>query len=140
MSKQEKNVINVTVEGLLKFPKKEGSTTKYALAMNDLTVEKLEAKVRSVFGDLLLNIKPEEDTEYSLLNLKSNYDVKVLDKDGNKLDVELYHGAKVYANITVKEYTYMGKTGITAYLSGVILLENGKATGNSFDTIMSNML
>lgn len=140
MSKQEKNVINVTVEGLLKFPKKEGSTTKYALAMNDLTVEKLEAKVRSVFGDLLLNIKPEEDTEYSLLNLKSNYDVKVLDIDGNKLDVELYHGAKVYANITVKEYTYMGKTGITAYLSGIILLENGKATGNSFDTIMSNML
>lgn len=52
MSKQEeKNVINVTVEGVLKYPKKDGKTTKYALAMNDLTVEKLEAKVRSVFGD-----------------------------------------------------------------------------------------
>lgn len=141
MSKQEeKTVINVTVEGILKYPKHEGNTTKYALAMNDVTKEKLEAKVRSAFGPRMLNIKPEEDSDYSLLNVKSNYDVRVLDKDGNKLDVEVYHGASVYANITIKEYTYMGRTGITAYLSGIILLDNGEATGNSFDNMMNNML
>lgn len=140
-SKKETKVLNCTVGGILKYPKKEGNTVKYALAMTNLTKEKLEAEVKKNFGAYMLSIKKEDDSDLYLLNVKTNYDIEIFDKDKNKLDdVRLYHGAEVYASIAVKEYTYMGRTGITAYLSGIVLLQNGEPTGQSFDSIMGKLL
>lgn len=142
MSKQEKKVVlNCTVGGTLKYPKKEGDTMKYAIAFSNLTKAKLEEEVKKVFGAMTLSIKKEDDSDLYLLNVKSNFEVPVFDKDKNELkDVRLYHGAEVYASISVKPYTYMGRSGITAYLSGIVLLRNGEPTGLSFDNIMDKVL
>ena len=88
-----------------------------------------------------LKIKPAEDTGLGLLNVKSNYDVKVFDKDENDYDGPVYHGAQVYANILIKPYKYMGQKGITAYLGSMVLVENGEASGGgSYDSIMSKVI
>lgn len=142
MSKQEnKVVLNCTLGGTLKYPKKEGDTVKYALAISEVSAKRLNELVKEKFGTKTLTIKPEEDSDLYILNVKSNFNVPVYDKDKNLLeDTRLYHGAEVYANISVKEYNYMNRTGITAYLSGIILLQNGEPTGQSFDTMMNNLI
>lgn len=141
MNKQEKKVLNCTVGGILKYPKKEGGTVKYALNITEDTKLKLEARIKELFGDKKLTIKAEEHDDGYLLNVKSNYDVPVYDKDKNLLeDIRLYHGAEVYANVSIKEYTYMGKSGITTYLSGIVLVKNGEPTGNSYENMMNNLI
>lgn len=140
MSKQEKKLV-VTVGGRLLYPKKKGETLKYAVEMSKLTEAKLLEMVKTEFPNDTLTIKPDKESGLPLLNVKSNYDIKVFDKDKNEINEHLNHGAEVYANITIKPYKYMGKTGITAYISGVVLLENGEAsTGNTYDSIMNNVI
>ena len=140
MSKQEKKLV-VTVGGRLLYPKKEDKTVKYALEMSKLTEAKLLEMVKAEFPNETLTIKPDKESGLPLLNVKSNYDIKVFDKDKNEINEHLNHGAEVYANVTIKPYKYMGKTGITAYISGVVLLQNGEAsTGNTYDSIMNNVI
>ena len=140
MSKQEKKLV-VTVGGRLVYPKKEDKTVKYALEMSKLTEAKLLEMVKAEFPNETLIIKPDKESGLPLLNVKSNYDIKVFDKDKNEINEHLNHGAEVYANVTIKPYKYMGKTGITAYISGVVLLQNGEAsTGNTYDSIMNNVI
>lgn len=142
MSKQEtKVVLNCTVGGTLRYPKKEGNSVKYAIAINATTKARLEEMIKAKFGAMTLSISKDKEDGVDLLNVKSNYGVVVYDKDKNLLeDVKLYHGAEVYANISVKEYDYMNKHGITAYLSGIVLLRNGEPTGQSFDNMMNNLI
>lgn len=140
MSKQEKKLV-VTVGCRLLYPKKEGETLKYALEMSKLTEANLLEMVKAEFPNDTLTIKPDKESGLPLLNVKSNYDIKVFDKDKNEINEHLNHGAEVYANVTIKPYKYMGKTGITAYISGVVLLKNGEAsTGNTYDSIMNNVI
>ena len=144
MSKQEKKLV-VTVGGRLLYPIKEDDTLRFALEMSKITEANLKQKVSEVFDeddfDNPLVINEDDHSGLPLLNVKSKYDIVVFDKDKNKIDVELYHGAEVYANITIKPYTYKKKTGLTAYISGVVLLENGEAsTGNTYDSIMNNVI
>ena len=140
MSKQEKKLV-VTVGGRLLYPKKEGDTLKYALEMSKLTESKLLEMVKAEFPNDTLTIKPDKESGLPLLNVKSNYDIKVFDKDKKEINEHLNHGAEVYANVTIKPYKYMGKTGITAYISGVVLLQNGEgSTGNTYDSIMKNVI
>lgn len=142
MNKQEQKVVlNCTVGGIVKYPKKEGDTVKYAIEVEELTKAKLEEQIKAKFGSKVLTMKADKESVKPLINVKSNFDVPVYDKDKNLLeDVRIYHGASVYANISIKEYTYMGKSGITAYLTAFVLLENGEATGTSFDTVMNNLI
>lgn len=143
MSKQEnKTVLNCTIGGTLMYPKKEGNTVKYAIAIDELTKGKLEQAVRGKFGARTLTIKEDEHNKGKyLLNVKTSFELPVYDKEKNLLeDVKLYHGAEVYASVSVKEYQYMGKTGITTYLTGIVLLQNGEPTGVSADNILNNIL
>lgn len=144
MSKQEEKLV-VTVGGRLLYPIKEDDTLRFAIEMSKITEANLKQKVSEVFDeddfDNPLVINEDEHSGLPLLNVKSKYDIAVFDKDKNKIDVELYHGAEVYANITIKPYTYKKKTGLTAYISGVVLLENGEPnTGSTYDSIMNNVI
>lgn len=143
MSKQEnKTVLNCTVGGTLMYPKKEGDTIRYAIAIDELTKSKLELAIKEKFGDESLTIKEDEHNKGKyLLNVKTSFEIPVYDKDKNELeDVKLYHGAEVYASVSVKEYQYKSKHGITTYLTGIVLLQNGEPTGVNADNILNNIL
>lgn len=141
MAKQERRLV-LTIGGTLLYPKKEQDKVKYALEITKLTEQNLEAKIKEMFPEYSLTIKENENNPgMYLLNIKTAYDVPVFDKDKNRIETPIYHGASVYANVCIKEYKYMNKKGITAYLSGIVLLENGEATsGQSFDSIMANVI
>ena len=113
---------------------------KKLITNDELCACKLLEMVKAEFPNDTLTIKPDKESGLPLLNVKSNYDIKVFDKDKNEINEHLNHGAEVYANVTIKPYKYMGKTGITSYISGVVLLENGEATGNTYDSIMNNVI
>ena len=141
MSKQEEKKLCVTVGARLLYPKKKDGTFKCALELSKVTESKLMDMVKSEFPGEALKIKPAEDTGLGLLNVKSNYDIKVFDKEENEYDGPVYHGAQVYANILIKPYKYMGQKGITAYLGSMVLVENGEASGGgSYDSIMSKVI
>lgn len=143
MNKQEnKTVLNCTVGGTLMYPKKEVDTIRYAIAIDELTKSKLELAIKEKFGDESLTIKEDEHNKGKyLLNVKTSFEIPVYDKDKNELeDVKLYHGAEVYASVSVKEYQYKSKHGITTYLTGIVLLQNGEPTGVNADNILNNIL
>ena len=85
MSKQEKKLV-VTVGGRLLYPKKKGETLNYALEMSKLTEAKLLEMVKAEFPNDTLTIKPDKKSGLPLLNVKSNYDIKVFDKDKNEIN------------------------------------------------------
>ena len=143
MARQEnEKKLVLTVGGRMLYPKKEEGKTKYALQISTLAKQNLDAKVKEMYPQYTLSIKEDEnESGMYLLNVKTCYDVPIFDKDKNKIETSIYHGAEVYASIVIKEYHFMGKTGITTYLSGIVLLENGEASGGqSFDSIMNNMI
>ena len=72
------------------------------------------------------------------MNVKSGFEVPVFDKNGKQIeDNEIYHGAKVRLSLAIKEYTFGRKKGLTCYVKGAVVFEQGEPTGVTFDSIMN---
>lgn len=137
----ENKNLTLTVDGTLLYPKKENGVIKYALAMSEEDCEKIQKKVAKVFPGYKLTFSKSDDYDEPLLNIKTRFDVPVFDKNENLIDnPRIYHGAKGFISINIKEYTYMGKKGISAYLSAIVLIENGEPSGVNYNNIMKDLI
>ena len=143
MSKNQTNVLKCTIKGVALYPTKKDGVLTYAIRISKEDSEKLNKVSMTKVGHLL-SYGTDEETGEPLLNVKTKYDVVVYDgQTGEKLEnVRINHGAEVLAAITVKEWSYMNKTGAHAFLSGVILLKNGPEVEpeTNYKSIMGNQL
>ena len=143
MSEQQENVITVTVRGTAMYPKNENGVMSYAIKLSPETVRKLNEVTTNVF-DTVLSFGEDEADGGSLLNVKTKYTVPVYDpKTFAELEnVKIRHGADVAASISIKEWKFRNKSGIHAYLRGIVLYQNGKESesATSYQSIMRNVL
>lgn len=135
------------MNGIALFPKteynKETKTDqfKFCLAIDEeaaITIDNLCEKANSDLDIINLSEVTYNDKTYLGLNVKSGFNVPVFDKSGKQLqNNEIYHGAKVRLSLTIKEYTYKKKKGLTCYVKGAVVFEQGEPTTVTFDSIMN---
>lgn len=132
--------VNVKVMGKVVYPKLEKGKKHYCILLNDKGVAELVQASKEVNPDveqLKIGEVEVDDKTYKCVNVKTNaeFKVPVFDKDGNAID-DAYHGAKAIVSITLKEYEYKKKKGITAYLGGFVVIEQGEKAGVSYDSML----
>lgn len=125
------NTKKFNIKGYALFPECDEDGVKFCLAIPNESAEKVIAMCKEINPDLdivLAEIEHNEN-EYLGLHCKSRFTVPVFGGEGVELDPNsqfpVFWGAEVVANITLKEYEYKRKSGITAYLGGVTVLEQG---------------
>lgn len=135
-----------TISGIALFPKydSESRSFRFCLCLTNKQAEKIDElceKANADFEPINLSDVEYEDNTYKGLNVKSSFDFPVYDKDGNKLDDEphmVYHGATVKCSLIIKEYTYKRKKGLTCYVNGVIVYNQGTPAGVTFERLMES--
>lgn len=137
---EKTEVLSCNVKGIALYPKKEDGVKSYAIQLDLETIKALNSEVSKKFGAMGLSYGSNKDTGDLYLNVKSQYDIPVYDKEGNVIETPVYHGAEVIVSVSIKPYTYKGKSGLTTYLKCMIVINNGEETGTSFKSIMGNVL
>lgn len=135
------------MNGIALFPKTEFNKDtktnqfKFCLAIDEesgITIDKLCEQANAELDIINLSEVIYGDKTYLGLNVKSGFDVPVFDKNGKQLeDNEIYHGAKVRLSLAIKEYTFGRKKGLTCYVKGAVVFEQGEPTSVTFDSIMN---
>lgn len=141
MSELKKSVV-VSVRGIYKYPKKEDGKFKVAISIPKETSIKIQEKVKNEWDNAYILVTNTDDdiNDNVLVNASSKYVVPAYDVDGNDVD-RVYHGAEVVAKLSIKEYNYKGKKGITSYLMGIVVEQNGlNNSGTDFKSIMNDVL
>lgn len=120
--------VQVNVRGTIQYPKYEdGKFTATLFVDNpDLTNKRLIEGSKELNSKLNPVVCRVNDEGQSTINIKSNYDLTIIDTEGNKLDTKLLRGAKVAVKLNLSEYKYNGKKGITTYIQAVLLEEQGE--------------
>lgn len=127
-----KNFEVLTLEGTYMFPRHEEGMYTACLLMDEANIDKLGAAVKKVSDGIgdgkehTIKLSELKDYEGLGLNLKSQKDRKVYDVKGNELDLkldEVPYESKVACSVNITEYSYRGKTGVTAYINGIVVLE-----------------
>lgn len=136
-NKEEMQKCNLTVKGTIMYPKFENGVHSYAIVIDAKTAGAVHKEVKKETG---LDCKFSEINGEYVINVKSKYSVPVYDfatkerlEDDNGNPIRVNHGARGYVAISYKEYTYMKKSGVTAYVTGFILEENGEPAKRSTD-------
>ena len=135
------------MNGIALFPKTEYNKDtktnqfKFCLAIDEkegFTIDTLCKQANPELDIINLSEVIYGDKTYLGLNVKSGFDVPVFDKNGKQLeDNEIYHGAKVRLSLVIKEYTFGRKKGLTCYVKGAVVFEQGEPTSVTFDSIMT---
>ena len=135
------------MNGIALFPKTEYNKDtktnqfKFCLAIDEpqgVAIDNLCEQANPELDIINLSEVTYNDKTYLGLNVKSGFEVPVFDKNGKQLeDNEIYHGAKVRLSLVIKEYTFGRKKGLTCYVKGAVVFEQGEPTGVTFDSIMN---
>ncbi len=135
------------MNGIALFPKTEYNNEtktnqfKFCLAIDEpqgVVIDNLCEKANADLDIINLSEVTYNDKTYLGLNVKSGFDVPVFDKDGVQLnDNEIYHGAKVRLSLVIKEYTFGRKKGLTCYVKGAVVFEQGEPTVVTYESIMN---
>lgn len=135
------------MNGIALFPKTEYNKDtktnqfKFCLAIDEpqgVAIDNLCKQANPELDIINLSEVTYNDKTYLGLNVKSGFDVPVFDKNGVQLnDNEIYHGAKVRLSLVIKEYTFGRKKGLTCYVKGAVVFEQGEPTCVTFDSIMN---
>ena len=130
--KKEKEVQSViaNLKGIVKFPNLEEGKFSCKLLLNDEKVDKLETLIEPLNDEISINELEHDSVEYQAINVKTNYAIPIYDTNGVQInaeseDYQLYDGAKVILKLVFKPYKYKKKTGVTAYLMGAVVIEQG---------------
>lgn len=127
------------MKGVAKFPFWDDETEKFStkLLIGKKEVDFLNDLMDEMGEEIAISEVEHDGETYNAINLKTGYTIPIFDREGNKLNTNedwcIYDGAKVIAKINFKKYEYtqkkgrnsFTKTGITGYLMGVVILEQG---------------
>lgn len=127
------------MKGVAKFPFWDDEAEKFStkLLIGKKEVDFLNDLMDEMGEEIAISEVEHDGETYNAINLKTGYTIPIFDREGNKLNANedwcIYDGAKVIAKINFKKYEYtqkkgrnsFTKTGITGYLMGVVILEQG---------------
>lgn len=155
--KEEKKIDSkiIKVRGVAKFPMYDDEEQKFTskLCITDSVLAKIEKVCDEIGDDIAVGEFDIEGTTYNSINVKTSFEIPVYDKEGHALtddDYEIYDNAKVIMKLQLKRYEYtekkrgrgFTKTGVTAYLLGAVVLEQGTKFANdtTFDDFKEELL
>lgn len=141
-AQEEKSLENVimNVKGIAKFPFYDEEENKFSmkLLINDETLSKIEESIEPIGEELAVGELSHDDKEYSAINVKTGFAIPIYNIKGEVInsdneDFTIYDGAKVILKVNFKRYEYkerkgknrFTKTGVTGYLMGCVILEQG---------------
>ena len=145
----------LTIKGIVKFPQYDSTTGfSWKLCLDDETMTKLEENIEEIGEEIA--VKEMENEKYrNGINVKSRFEFSVFDKVGNSLievdtgEPKIFDGAKVLMRINFKKYEYkenkgrrsFTKTGVTGYLLGCVVIEQGEKfeSSTTFDDFKAFM-
>lgn len=148
MKEETKNIESkiVKLKGIVKFPFVEeiDGNKKFSckLCLDNVTMDKVEKVCEELGEDIAVSEVKIEGEQYNGINVKTSFPVKVFDKEGTDLtqdsDYPIYDGAKAILKVQLKRYEYkekrgsrgFTKTGVTGYLLGGVILEQGVPFAN----------
>lgn len=140
--KVQENVENVImqVKGIAKFPFYDEETAKFSLKLliTDDVLLKIEKEIEPIGEEISVGTLEHNGEEYNSINIKTGYTIPIFDLKGEQLNAEdedwcIYDGAKIVLKVNFKKYEYkekrgrstMTKTGVTGYLMGAVIVEQG---------------
>lgn len=130
--KKEKEVQSViaNLKGIVKFPNLEEGKFSCKLLLKDEEIDKVETLIEPLNDEITINELEHDSVEYQAINVKTNYAIPIYDTKGVQInaeseDYQLYDGAKVILKLVFKPYKFKKKTGVTAYLMGAVVIEQG---------------
>lgn len=129
---QEKEVENViiNVKGIAKFPQVEDGKFSMKLLLTSEELDKVEKLIEVLDDELTINELKHDDTEYDAINVKTSFEIPIFNRKGEQInseseDYQIYDGAKGIFKINFKPYKFKKKTGVTGYLMGAVIIEQG---------------
>lgn len=139
-SELKTNVV-MLVKGIAKFPFVEEGKFSAKLCITDDELERIEAEIECLGEELSVGYLAHHGEDYSAINVKTGFEIPIFDIEGNPLtedDYEIYDGAKVIMKVNFKVYvykekkgkSYFTKTGVTGYLMGATVIEQGTKFNN----------
>ena len=119
----------ITLKGLLLFPRKEDGKVSACLAMDESETNLYRNYVAEVEDETGLRSPKLSDVKFNEvpfkgLNVKSSFKVAVMNSAGQPIETSLdqiAHGSKVMMMIQTKEYDYMKRKGLTTYVTAVVI-------------------
>ena len=128
------------MKGIAKFPFWDDETEKFSmkLLIGKKELDYLNDLMEHMEEEIAISELEHDGETYNAINLKTGYTIPIFDREGNQINADtedycIYDGAKIIAKINFKKYEYtqkkgrnsFKKTGITGYLMGVVILEQG---------------
>lgn len=141
MKETKKQVLKV--KGIAVYPKMESGKFKVCIGIDSKAKEKV-LKACDLANDTLEPIFMEtlEDEPVKglyALNVKTGFEIPIYNSKGENMvgdeEYPIYHGAKGIFSINIVEYQYKKQIGLTAYLNGAIVIEQGVKGGIDFETL-----
>lgn len=129
------------LRGIALYPKEEDGKFSVAIKVDEDQIQKLHELFEKANPDLdYADFVPvENEDNYFLVNLKTKFSIPVYDLNQINLaqdeEYPIYHGASVIVTGIIKEYLYKRKRGLTAYLTGAIVIKQGTKQTLDFNTI-----
>ena len=128
------------MKGIAKFPFWDEETKKFTtkLLIGKKDLDWLNDLMDDMGEDIAISELEHDGKTFNAINLKTGYAIPIFDREGKQINSEtedycIYDGAKIIAKINFKKYEYtqkkgrnsFTKTGITGYLLGAVILEQG---------------
>lgn len=129
--KIKENANRIQIEGFALFPKydKETGKNEITVTLDKKDLISILKKVKEIGDELEIHIAEVEWHEENLaaISTKSIYEIPIYKPDGSKCNnvSEVFWGAHVQAIITLKEYEYKKKKGVTSYLNAIKIIKQG---------------
>ena len=128
------------MRGVAKFPGYDDVERKFStkLLIGKKELDWLNDLMEEMGEEIAISEVEHDGETFNAINLKTGYAIPIFDREGNQINADteeycIYEGAKIIAKINFKKYEYtqkkgnrnIKKTGITGYLMGVVILEQG---------------
>lgn len=139
---ERKEIVNIRCTA--KYPKVEDGKKSWCFIITPEDGSRINTACGMVNPnyDSIVNDIEIDGKSYLCVNAHTSeeFDIPIFDGNGLKSEeTDIYHDAKVVASITIKEYQFKKKRGLTAYVRGFVLFEQGIPAGVTFESMMDGI-
>lgn len=162
MKKQEtqnevKDYVVTNLKGVVKFPYVDSEDDRKSfsckLALTENEMKKVDVICNKLGEDMTVSSVVVDDDEMEAIRVKTSFEIPVYDRDGGLIEDDenypIYDGARAILRVQLKKYEYrekkgrgsFTKKGVTAYLLGALIVEQGTPTNNhvTFEDLSKDM-
>lgn len=127
MKENVKSSYKINVKGVLYFPKTENGKYSGCLVISNMLADRVEQAVSDRIGkEYTCSVVKVDGKPCAGINFKSIYEVPVFIEDPASKNKTRYNqpipfGSIVTVSLIFKEYEYKRRSGVTAYINGMII-------------------